>query len=746
MTELTLTSQQQDVVQAPVTRRTFLEGPAGTGKTTAGVARMRHLITSGLSADTLLVIVPQRTLAQPYYDALHQPDMPSGGVVDVATVGGLARRMVDLFWPLVAEEAGFGRPDERPTFLTLETAQYYMAQVVDPLIEDEGYFESITIDRNRLYSQIIDNLNKAAVVGFAPTEIATRLKGAWMGERAQARIYDQAQVAAMRFRSYCLEHNLLDFSLQMQVFTGNLWQEPLCRDYLLESYPHLIVDNVEEDTPVAHDIIYTWLGSASSALIIFDQGAGYRSFLGADVASARMLRELCDEQVAFTTSLVLTPPVAALGRALARALRPVAPTSQPADDGAEERAAPDLLDDADATMDPALWDVGNAAVLDPRTALHFENHRFHPQMLDWVAEEIRRLVHDEGLPPGEIVVLAPFLSDALRFSLSHRLREAGVPVRSHRPSRALRDEPATQTLLTLAALAHPAWAIVPETYDVAYALMHAVADLDLVRAQLLAKIVYRPKEGQPTLTAFEALNPDMQQRITFLFGGRYEALRTWLEAYQAGEPAPLDHFLARLFGEVLSQPGFGFHRSFETGRVAAMLIESVRKFRWISQDLPEERPLGHEYLETVRQGVIAAQYLLPWRREDEDTVLLAPAYTFLLSNRPVDVQVWLNVGGQGWWERLYQPLTHPYVLSRRWPVGQLWTDADEFRLRQRMLGRLVLGLVRRCRRAIYLGLSELSEQGFEQEGVLLRAFQRVLRDASTQSPTTDKDISHHHQP
>ena len=180
---------------------------------------------------------------------------------------------------------------------------------------------------------------------------------------------------------------------------------------------------------------------------------------------------------------------------------------------------------------------------------------------------------------------------------------------------------------------------------------------------------------------------------------------------------------------MLSQPGYGFHRDLDGGRVAAMLIESVRKFRWVLPELDEGVALGQEYVRMVRAGVIAAQYLMPWQVPAEDAVLLAPAYTFLLSNRPVEVQVWLNVGGQGWWERLYQPLTHPYVLSRRWLLGKVWTDADEFALRQQSLHRLVTGLVRRCRGAIYLGLSEFSEQGFEQEGPLLRTVQGVLREA-----------------
>ena len=405
----------------------------------------------------MLVLTPQRTLAEPYAEALRHPDVAAGGMVNVATVGGLARRMVDLFWPLVVEEAGFGEPDARPTFLTLETAQYYMARIVAPLVEEQGYFESISIDRNRLYSQLIDNLNKAAVVGFPHTEIAERLKGAWVGEQAQSHVYDQAQECAARFRRYCLEHNLLDFSLQLEVFFDYLWPEPLCRDYLLGSYTHLIVDNVEEDTPVAHDLVYNWLPHAASALIIFDQDAGYRSFLGADPVSAHVLCDLCDDHATFTESFVTSPEMQAFGKTLSRILQPKTVNPQPLFAGLESPTT--------------------EVITDLHAVLRFESHRFHPDMLDWTADHIAALVHNEGVPPGEIVVLAPFLTDALRFSLTHRLTQRDVPARSHRPSRALRDESATRTLLTWAALAHPQWGIAPTRYDVAYALMQTIADL-----------------------------------------------------------------------------------------------------------------------------------------------------------------------------------------------------------------------------------------------------------------------------
>jgi hypothetical protein len=136
----------------------------------------------------------------------------------------------------------------------------------------------------------------------------------------------------------------------------------------------------------------------------------------------------------------------------------------------------------------------------------------------------------------------------------------------------------------------------------------------------------------------------------------------------------------------------------------------------------------------VERGVIAATYVQSWQIEARGAVLMAPAYTFMMANRPVDVQFWLDIGSTSWWERLYQPLTHPYVLSRHWPEGKTWSDEDEFAVRQMALGKLLLGLTRRCRQRIYLGVSDLGEHGYEQRGPLLQAVQRVLRHTPAGSP------------
>ncbi|MGC8878088.1 MAG: UvrD-helicase domain-containing protein [Anaerolineae bacterium] len=717
-----LSPEQRALLLSPRVR-VFVKGPPGSGKTTLAVERLRYLVCHGMPTTTLLVLLPQRLLATPYYQALRDPTLGPAGAVDILTFDGLARRVIRLFWPLIGERAGFAHPTRPPVFLTVETAQYFMDHIVAPLIVRERYFEAITIERSRLLSQLLDNLNKAALTGIPLSEVAERLKGAWTGEATYRHIFDQVGDCVQRFRQYCLAHNLLDFSLQIDTFVQHLYPQPAVQAYLFERYRHLIVDNLEEDTPVVHDLLTGWVPRCESAFIVYDESGGHRLFLGADPISAARLASACEHCWETSRPLVAPADVLHLAHHIGLSLN--------------RKSARTLLPQMDGTVAP-----------DFRRILHTpgdQECRFHPQMLDWVAEQIEQLIRQDDVPPGEIVVLAPFVGDALRFSLLDRLTARGIPARSHRPSRALWDESAARCMLTLTQLAHPHWQMQPPKFDVALALMQAIAGLDLVRAWLLTEVVYRPSQT-PWLSSFHNIQGDMRERITPSLGERYELLREWLLDYQQARPEgeeAVDHFLGRLFGEILSRYGFGFHHHatmpppvpgashvLDNARIATQLIESARKFRQALEMVPglsDELPLGARFVQMVQRRLLAATYLPDGQGVSQNAVLLSPAYSFLMTNRFVDYQFWLDIGSMGWWERIYQPLTHPYVLRREWEAGQPWTDEDEFNARQEALFRLVVGLVHRCRRGIYVGISDLSEQGYEQRGPLLQAIQCALR-------------------
>jgi len=67
---------------------------------------------------------------------------------------------------------------------------------------DRGAFASVSIPRHRLYSQVLDNLNKSAIVGFPNGEIGAKLSAAWIGDSSQLNVYADLQTAVNSFRNF----------------------------------------------------------------------------------------------------------------------------------------------------------------------------------------------------------------------------------------------------------------------------------------------------------------------------------------------------------------------------------------------------------------------------------------------------------------------------------------------------------------------------------------------------------------
>jgi hypothetical protein len=98
-----------------------------------------------------------------------------------------------------------------------------------------------------------------------------------------------------------------------------------------------------------------------------------------------------------------------------------------------------------------------------------------------------------------------------------------------------------------------------------------------------------------------------------------------------------------------------------------------------------------------------------------------------MQNRTVDYQFWLDVGSLGWWERLNQPLTNPYIFSSAWNGSKTWEIADDFDRNQAMMERTIHGLLSRCRKSFFAAAVQINEFGAENRGPLLQTFQTFLK-------------------
>ncbi|NLE82948.1 MAG: DEAD/DEAH box helicase family protein [Chloroflexi bacterium] len=678
---------QQKAAEFDLHKFVFLKGPASSGKTSAALLRLQNLIEHGQTST--LVLVPQRSLAQPYQRFLRENGYFEGERVSIQTMSSLVRRMIALFWPLISSEQIYAHPYEQPRFLTLETSQYYMAQIVKPMI-DQGSFNNITLPLPRLYTQLIDNLNKSALVGFPHTEIGSRLSSAFIGDIARQNVFADVQQAISQFRALCLRQNLVDFSLQVELFCQVIWPNRTFQKYLNNQYEHLIYDNAEEDPPYVHDLVAQWLESLQSALIIHDNHAGYRSFLGADPASSLRLEQHCSESFTTDDNFISVEPLQSLGVCL-RDINNCQPSSE--------------------LLDKTIWF--------PPVRL-----TFFPELLEELTKQIEALRGQPGGQDKKIAILAPFVSDNLRFSLTHQLEALGLQISLQKPSAPLRDDPAIKTLVVLAKLSHPTWGLKLSFPEIAAGLTKVISGLDLVRAHLLLGDIDPDK-----LYFSELPEAKVSDRVSEEITRQYELLRSWLLEIDPAEP--LDGFLSRLFSELLSQPGYLFEQDIAAGTSTAVLMESFRKFtQSLDQSLQVDRDKSAKaFIEALDSGMIAATYLSDWETKPGDNVLIAPVTSYLMRNEPVDYQFWLNVGSKGWYERLEQPLTHPIVLSRHWQTGKLWTADEESAYNQANLQRILSGLLLRCREKVFAFSTEFNEAGIEERGQLLTLFNTLFRKA-----------------
>jgi len=360
----------------------YLVGHPGTGKTTRLVQEFTAPLDAGVRPDRILVLVPQESGARRFQAALTAPRRRV--TPHIETFAGLIQRYVGLFFPRIAPQAGFGAHIREPARVNVESAQYLLDQLIAPYLDR---FSDLRVSRARPVIQVLDNLNRAALSSFPLQTLAERLSAAWRGEASRHRAYSAAQEVALAFRQFCLAHGLVDFSLSIELFRAHLLSADFYRAYVAAQYRHIFADNIEEGAPVIHDFLTLLLETAESAWLVEDDPGGYRLNLGAEPASARMLRAPCAHVVHVQDARLAA------------------------------NAPPSPAHFAQALM------AAITARQQPTHALAAEvtHLRYWVNMIEATVTRIAELVA-QGTPANAIAVIAPVVEDVLQFELAERLR------------------------------------------------------------------------------------------------------------------------------------------------------------------------------------------------------------------------------------------------------------------------------------------------------------------------------------
>lgn len=698
------TDAQKQLINSSPDSCIWLGGKAGCGKTAAAAERVRFLLEYGEAWPQILIFTPGRSWSGIYQDLLSR----DGIRPQVTTYNSYVQNCLRLFWPLIADESGYGRKAAFPMFLTIESAQIIMAKLIRPR-RDAGYFNGLTSSPSRVFNQVMVALHKCAAAEIPFEKYAELMKESWGGDAALLPLFDQAQECGRLFRQVCLENNLLDYSLQLEVFTKQLLPHPVFRSWLKEQRIHFVFDNLEEEVPAAHHFVRDIAGLCRSMLLITDRDGGYRGFMGCDPLSAETLRDICPVKMEFTQSFVSSPAIQAMEQVI---------------------------------TDPKT--PNQDLPVSPRTAFSFASGHHYPEMIKKAVNDVADLIKIQGVAPKNIVILAPLVSDVLYTEMERGLWEQGIKVYLHRPSRPLLNERVTRSLLTLCQLVKPLPGTQVRLLDIVQMVQCFIKDLDPMRGQLIVGGMFRERKQDDQdpiaydIRPFASLSDEKKQRIPALIAERFEFLRNWIEAQRKNKAISPDRIVSQFFTDVLVRDGF--RTDAETNLGIRKVADSMAKYKAV---LDYMETVGRadfqldwtDYFTMVGLGMVNAKYYEEIYAQPEGSVLISLTSAFLSMNRIADYQIWLNVGAPRWWERFYGELTNDAVLSRFWPPEKKWDALTSGAYNDAHMVQQICGLLRRCRVQVRAYASELSEAGMEQKSKLLYLFSQLTRRFKFDKPS-----------
>ena len=686
------TTKQSELIYLKKAKKTFLSGKAGTGKTSAAVERVCKLLDKSLS-ETVLVFAPTFRHQLPYLEIISK----KGRTPEVSSYNAFVQKCISLFWPLAAEKTEFDG-SKSPFFLDIDSEQIIMSKLIQKRM-NEGQFASLSSSASRICNQIVIAIHKCAAAMIPFDKYPEIMKKSWCGEKTFLPLFDRVYECGEEFKSFCIKNNLLDYSLQLDIFNKYILPDKTFKTWINKKKINFIFDNLEEEVPAAHHFVREMDKEFRSMLLISDSGAGYRSFMGADCVSAEYLKDTCDTKLVFTESFTENTDIEALEKIIA---------------------------------DPKLSD--NDLSGNPKNAFELESERQFAKMIKDAVLDVSDLINNKGVDPHNIVILSPLVSDLLYTEMERGLADNGIKAYLHRPSRPLMNEKVTRSLITLSSLVDPENGLEIKPIDIAQLLLCFVSGIDPIRCQIYVTAAYKPVKQESGKTFYEikefsSLKTPTKERFTSEMEEKFEKIRIWIEKEREKTESTPDKIVYDFFNEIASKEGFICDEKTSLG--VCKILESMQRFKnlqeYIGDKKDEDKPTWSDFFYCVSTGAVKATYNEDVYAQPKDAVLISLVSTYLSSNRNSEYQVWLNIASPRWRNKIVGELTNDLVLSRNWSGENAWTTAVLEDSNETHMKKQVCGLLRRCTKKVLAYSCEMDESGSPQKGKLLNIFGTINR-------------------
>ncbi|MEB3119090.1 MAG: hypothetical protein VKL01_12040 [Limnothrix sp.] len=718
---------------AAIARSIWITGGALSGKTQTLVDWFQGLRDQLPPGSRVLALAASSETRWALMERLAAVGWPA---IDCTTPLGFFEQEVMLFYPLLAERAGF--VPQFPLLLRPENEQELAGQLWGPALAENPDAPIAQPLRERAVRRLLDLLQLAANSGTDLAEIPDRLVQG-LGPAAAVELpgnwVDRAGALIVEWRDWCLRRGLLTYGLVSWLYGHFLLSDPRYLDRLQRRYQVVLADDTDDFPALAGRLLTLLQEGGAWAGYTHNRDGASRLGLGADPAALQPLADRCTDHLD-------------LGRA---------------NHDLVQRVAPLLTTVAREPFAITPWAEAWPPTVQVLTTIA------RAQLLRETAETIVQAVQTEALQPQDIAVISPGLDSIAGYTLASILRDRGLPVTLLGNQRPLISSPTVRSLLTLWTLVYSGlgdwlnredvaemlvglstepdpWLATPEPAATGAGSIGTEAELDLalpdlaetsptglrraidpVRAGLIADHCFRPDRQRPELLPVEVFA--RWDRLGYRATMAYQKLRSWISEQQQQLRQHLVRSPLIVLDRAVQQ--FLWHGGrLDPAELAALreLLEAAHRYWDISHRIDPQAPETetiHKFIALLRRGTIAAnpfpsQVLNP----APSGITLANIFQYRTARLSHRWHFWLDASSPLWPRGGAAVLFGSPLFLQDWN-GRRRTPDDEEQADLDRFDRVVHDLLGRCRDRLYLCHSDLSVTGQDQLGPM-----RPVIDAS----------------
>jgi hypothetical protein len=600
---------------------------------------------------------------------------------------------VMLFFPLIFEQLKLKA--QFPLRLRPETEQELATQ----LWRNQSDWQTLCEFESeyRLVRQTLDLMQLAGASGIPTADITIMLQEGMSGmdisHQNNNYLWTRMGELLLLWQEWCLARGMLTYGLIYELYWRYLLPNPQYQAHLTKRYRAIFADDLDDYPAIARDLFEFLLDQGVFAVFTYNPHGKIRLGLNADPDYLQGLARRCQQE---TANLVVN----------------------------------NLATFADTAVELVAETAYLVTVPNSIQSLQTISRA---ELLRQTAEIIIDAVHNQGVKPAEIAIIAPGLDEIARYSLIQILSAQNIPITPLNEQRPIISSPLVRSLLTLLGLVYADLGRLVERDAIAEMLVvfsqkssegRLIADIDPVRAGLIADYCYHVDPENPYLSSVEAF--PRWDRLGHQAFTAYQTIVDWIKASKAKQQRSFFTPTILLSEAIQAFLLKGTNLTSDQLAVLRELMETAQHFWEVDRRIRQNEPSFQtkattvaQFIQLLRRGTITANPQ-PIRQftPQKGAVTLATVFQYRSLRTSHPWQFWLDASSPLWSQGGAATLFAAPLFLKQW-TGKTWLPEDEYEMDNQRLERIIRDMMARAEQKIFLCHSDLGVNGTEQAGALL---------------------------